>query len=260
MEKNGALSPTTSESYEIKTEAENPSEDRLVFINNLPIDVSEEEIEEIYSRCGPLDSIQLFNLRPDLDPGPITNKQLRERRRDKKLRNNNSQSLQRPRTPVYGILRFQTDEGYRVATSQELCIFGCVIRRHPVLSIRPRDMDTLYVEKIPTDLYSVDLEHKLVQLLQPHHIHIALDGMKGPGLNGREINVNGHHQEYSKPSSCQVKFPNFETASQAYRWISHGLTPKIGDVRSDENNKPFEVHWFRTPSNSMGYWTRDLSF
>ncbi|KAL3789445.1 hypothetical protein ACHAW5_009689 [Stephanodiscus triporus] len=260
MEKSGDLSPTSSESYEIKTEAESPSEDRLVFINNLPIDVSEEEIEEIYSRCGPLDSIQLFNLRPDLDPGPITNKQLRERRRDKKLRKNNSQSLQRPRTPVYGILRFQTDEGYRVATSQELCIFGCVIRRHPVLSIRPRDMDTLYVEKIPTDLYSIDLEHKLAQLLQPHHIHIALDDMNVPRLNGSEINVNGNHQEYSKPSSCQVKFPNFETASEAYRWISHGMIPKIGDVRSDENNKPFEVHWFRTPSNSMGYWTRDLGF
>ncbi|KAL3811709.1 hypothetical protein ACHAXA_004075 [Cyclostephanos tholiformis] len=233
-----------------RTETNVLSEDRLIFINNLPIDVSEEEIDEIYSRCGPLDSIQLFNLRPDLDPGPMTNKQQRERRLNKKLRNKNSFAKEesphhRPRSPVYGILRFLTDEGYRIATSQELCIFGCVIRRHPVLSIKPHDMDTLYLENIPTDMHSIDLENKLARSLRPHRVHIMLDGLKGVGRN-----VN---QEYSKPSSCQVKFSDFHTALQAYRWISDGMI-------LDENNASIAVHWFRTPSNSIDYWTRNLGF
>lgn len=43
------------------TENELELEEKIVFINNLPIDITEDEVDEIYSRCGPLDSIQLFN-------------------------------------------------------------------------------------------------------------------------------------------------------------------------------------------------------
>ena len=102
MEENGApSSPDAGKSQELEKEAKLPSEERLVFINNLPIDVSEEEIDEVYSRCGPLDSIRLFNLRPDLDPGPILTIECKERCRSKKLRNENGESPHhRPRTPV----------------------------------------------------------------------------------------------------------------------------------------------------------------
>jgi RNA recognition motif-containing protein len=71
MEENGASSPDTSESHKVKMETNVLSDDRVVFVNNLPIIVGEEEIDEIYSRCGPLDWIQLFNFQPNLDPGPI---------------------------------------------------------------------------------------------------------------------------------------------------------------------------------------------
>lgn len=267
IEENCALSLVASESHALTAEEKATSENRLVFLNNLPIDITEEEIDEIYSRCGQLDSIELFNLRPDLDPGPISNKQIRELRRNKKLRNKNTfkngESLHhRPRTPVYGILRFKTDEGYQVATSQDLCIFGCVIRRHPVLSIRPTDMDTLYLEHIPSNLHSIDLENMLAQLLLPRHIHIMLDGWKGVGLNVSRSNLNGDHQEYSKPSGCQVKFPDFRTAFHAYHWIKDGMITdeNIRNLKSDATKEALQVHWFRTPSNSMDYWTRDLGF
>jgi hypothetical protein len=257
INKSDVLSPNESD---LMTKEENATaeEDRLVFINNLPIDITEEEIDEIYSRCGPLDSIELFNLRPDLDPGPLTSKRLRELCRNKKLRNKNSfqngNSMQhRPRTPVYGILRFKTEEGYKVATNPDLCIFGCVIRRHPVLSIKPKAMDTLYLENIPTYLQSISLEQKLAQLLQPHNLHVMLDGMKGVGL-----------QEYSKPSSCQVKFPDFQTANHAYHCMKEGIvtdnTSGSDETGDEKNNEDFQVHWFRTPSNSLDYWTRDLGF
>lgn len=252
------LSPNTSKSDLMTKEDNATSEDRLVFINNLPIDITEEEIDEIYSRCGLLDSIELFNLRPDLDPGTLTSKRLRELRKNKKLRNKNSfhnsdSSQHRPRTPVYGILRFKTEEGYKVASNPDLCIFGCVIRRHPVLSIKSKAMDTLYLENIPTHLQSINLEQKLALLLEPHDVHVMVDGIKGVGL-----------QEYSKPSSCQVKFPDFQTANHAYHWINEGIgtdnTSGSDETGDEKNNENFQVHWFRTPSNSLDYWTRDLGF
>lgn len=272
-EKDESSASDTESSSQTTTIAEAESEERVIFINNLPIDTTVEEIDQIYSRCGPLESIQLFNLRPDLDPGPLSKKQLQERRRKNKLRNKNLfQSYsefqrQRPRTPVYGMLRFKSAEGYRVATSPELCIFGAVIRRHPVLSIKHQDITTLYLEQIPTNLFSMDVEYKLAQLLHPQKVHIMLDGMKGVGKNGSGSgdSVNGDYQEYSKPSSCEVKFDDFHTASQVYQWIREGgdgddEVKKTGNSVTFMGGEDCQVQWFRTPENSMGYWTRELNF
>lgn len=245
-----------------KLEIQDASDERIVFLNNLPIDTNEEEIDAIYSRCGNLDSIQLFNLRPDLDPGPLSTKQLKDRIRMKKLmrRKNTYASLSRPRTPVYARLRFQTDAGYRVATSQELCIFGCVIRRHPVLSIKSDDVTTIYLEQIPQHLFSIDVENMLGELLHPHKFSLMLDGTQGLGLNGYRKNTDGKHQEYSRPSSCQVRFVDYHTAAQAYQWIREERRAFCMNGNKFADDGVVQVHWFQTPSNSMEYWTRDLSF
>jgi hypothetical protein len=141
-------------------------------------------------------------------------------------------------------------------------ILGCVICRHPTML---GEMDTLYVEKIPTDMLSIDLENKLARLLEPHRVHIMLNVIKGVGRNGRENGINVLHQENSKPSSCQVNFENFHTAWQAYRWINDGINDGVNDGIKDgtipnEHNGSFEVHWFRTPSDSMDYWKKKLGF
>ena len=244
--------------------AEADLEEKLLFINNLPIDTSEQEIDQIYSRCGPLESIQLFNLRPDLDPGPLTAKEVSERRRKNRVRNKDlfvtysEYRRNRPRTPVYGMLRFRSAEGYRAATVPELCIFGCVIRRHPVLSIQPRLMKTLYLEGLPQNLRAIDVELRLAQLLHPRELHITLDGMSGVGAGEGER----ERQDYSVPVSCEIKFEEYQTASQIYRCITdrgdgggeiRHTAPFVGDGEC-------QVHWFQTPQNSMGYWTRDLIF
>ena len=255
---------TVSDTDEERDNTDAELEERIVFINNLPIDTTESEIDQIYSRCGALESIQLYNLRPELDPGPLSQKEQKERRR-RKVRNrnlylsHNEFQRQRPRTPVYGMLRFKDAKGYKVATSPELCIFGTVIKRHPVLSIKHSDMNTLYLEQTPEDLYSMQLEYKLAQLLHPHNVHIMTDGMNGVGKNGS----NEDDQEYSKPASCQVKFEDFHTAYQAYQWIRQGVDGN--EVEDSDNRATFvgdecQVHWFQTPHNSMEYWTRELSF
>mmetsp|Transcript_35059 Transcript_35059/g.59535 ORF Transcript_35059/g.59535 Transcript_35059/m.59535 type:complete len:259 (+) Transcript_35059:2-778(+) len=251
---------------------ESELEERIVFINNLPIDTTEEEIDQIYSRCGPLDSVQLFNLRPDLDPGPLSKKQLEDRRRQNKLRNKNVYPTlnefrkQRPRTPVYGMLRFDTAEGYKIATSPELCIFGCVIRRHPVLTIKHTGITNLYLEQIPQNICSMDVEYKLAKLLHPHTIAVSLDGMRGLGRNRSGIGEsldNGEYQEYSKPSSCRVKFEDFRTAYQTFQWMREGddgESETTGNIAAFIGGEECRVQWFPTPENSMGYWTRELNF
>lgn len=246
-------------------EENDAKDDKIVFLNNLPIDTSEGEIDSIYSRCGQLESIQLFNLRPDLDPGPLTTVQMKEQIRMKKImrkKNTYAAAQGRPRTPVYAILRFKTDAGYQMATSQELCIFGCVIRRHPVLSIKSHDVNTLHLEQIPPHLFSIDVENRLGELLYPHKFSLMLDGTQGLGLDGCIKNSDANHQEYSRPSSCQIRFADHRAAAQAYQWIREEGKKffKNSSNGVDEINGSFEVHWFQTPSNSMDYWTRDLSF
>jgi RNA recognition motif-containing protein len=248
-------------------------EQRIVFINNLPIDAKEEEIDQIYSRCGPLESVQLFNLRPDLDPGPLSKKQLEERKRKQRINNApgadtyamyQRQINQRPRSPVYAILKFQTAEGFNLATCSDMSLFGCVIRRHPVMSIKPRDMKTLYVENIPPNLYSIEVEYKLARLLHPHKVYVMLDGMKGVGRGCQESNngVADEYQEYAEPSSCEVKFEDFRSANDAYNWMrgegadGEPLTPSASFMGSDD----CQVHWFRTPADATRYWTRELNF
>jgi RNA recognition motif-containing protein len=248
------------------SEKEAEMEERIVFINNLPIDTTQEEVDQIYSRCGPLDSIQLFNLRPDLDPGPLNKKQLEERKRKQRLSNPDTyatyqqQSRQRPRTPVYGILTFQTTEGFNIATGPEMSLFGCVIRRHPVMSIKPSAMKTLYLENIPQNLLSIELEYKLARLLHPHQMHVMQDGMRGVSNGGHQFSVSIDHEEYSEPSSCEVKFEDFHTANAAYQWMKGESSTGDKPYATFMNCDDCEVHWFRTPADKMKYWTRELNF
>jgi len=227
---------------------ESDLEQRLVFVNNLPIDTTEEEIDQIYSRCGALDTIKLFNLRPDLDPGPLTKAQLAERRRNSRMKNKYSNELQ----------TFKDAEGFKTATGPELSIFGCVIRRHPVMSIKPRDMTTLYIENIPQNLYSMDVEYKLARCLHPHQVYVMLDGMKGVGKDVEK----GSNQDYSEPASCEVKFEDFRTAMQAYNWIRAGADGTVGEGSNVSlmGGEDCHLHWFRTPHDGMKYWTRELNF
>ena len=253
------------ESTQVVDDDELEAEEKLVFIDNLPIDTSIEEIDEIYSRCGPLASINLFNLRPDLDPGPLTRAQKEERRLAKKRSKDrvvDFSSNSRPRTPVYGLLRFHTAEGYRVATDQSLLVLGMNIRRHPVLSLRPRRMKTLYIEQIPQDLHHITVEYNLARLLHDNKIYIGLDGMEGVRNRGATSRINGGGHQflgYSFPSSSQIKFEDFKTAWRAYDL----LRGAIGDngrnnVSIFEKGRECQVHWMKTPADADGYWSRDI--
>ena len=85
-----------------------------------------------------------------------------------------------------------------------------------------------------------------------------------------DTDMSGDHQEYSRPTSCEVKFSDFHTALQAYKWFAQSgkELDEEGDtneMKGGDNNvasigEDCQVHWFRTPKNSMDYWIRDAGF
>ena len=226
--------------------------DRTIFIDCLPIDVSVEELEELYSRCGPIDSVRLFNMRPDLDPGPPTPIERMKLKKKQRRAGGNKQKEDRKRSPVYAKIVFKSEEGYKAASRDELRIFGMVIRRHPARTIRAKDATTLYLENVPPGLYSLDVETKLSRALHPD-VYIGLD----VGQN-----------DYWRPASCEIRFPSFETALHAFNQIEkidmNSETAPFdvgGDKDADTMPEPeCAIHWMPTPDDASFYYTRQTNF
>ena len=230
--------------------------DRTIFVDCLPIDTSVEEIREIYSRCGPIQSLRVFNLRPDLDPGPPTPLQRMKLRKKHRRAGGNKLKKDRKRSPIYAKIIFATKEGYEAASRDELRIFGMVIRRHPARSIPAKDATTLYLENVPRGLYALDVETKLSRTLHPD-IYIGLD----VGQN-----------DYWRPASCEIRFPSFETALHAFAEIEKiDMSSETAPIETDDkidDNEDFErlpgpqcaIHWMPTTDDASFFYTRVANF
>lgn len=209
---------------------------RMVFLDNLPIDITEENIHTLYSRCGTIESIQIFNQRLDLDPGPLNQKQLSLRR--KRQIENLSRlytKWQRPRTPVYALVAFADPEGYRLAVDDALRIFGMLIHKHPVRSIRSSDMTSLYLEDLPDDIVVGDIEAFLNEHFHTYQVTLSSRGFHPSTLVG----------------SCHLHFTSFEDAFAAYHQLQETLQEHFVGV---------SVQWMQTPPTARDWWTRELSF
>jgi hypothetical protein len=117
---------------------------KSVFVDNLPIDITVEELELMYGRCGALDRIEIFNQRPDLDPGPLSRADLAIRARE--MRGHMKKKTMS--SPVHARLLFQEKEGSGLAMGGNLSIFGMVIRRHPCRTHLPTAMTRLFLQDI----------------------------------------------------------------------------------------------------------------
>lgn len=205
-----------------------------VFLDNLPIDATEDEIRHLYSRCGPVKSVQIYNKRPDLDPGPLTVSQAEQRRR-KALKTMSSKTTQwqRPRTPVYGLVEFVHQEGYQRAIDDTLRIFGMLIRRHPVRSMPAARLTCLYLENLTRGELCLELGDELEHIMK---MQVSLEpGQKSDVLVG----------------SCEITFPSFEVAWEAYSNLQ-----SLSCVREGEG----QVNWFRAPKDAQKWWTRERGF
>ena len=218
----------------------------LVLLENLPIDVTEEELEKWYSRCGDIKSISIHNQRLDLDPGPLSPEEIRERRRKGAQRIGR---WTRPRSPVYGLIQFSDESGYAKATQPGLSVFGMIAKRHDIRTIPSHTrLHTLYIEQLhdplsqpalyqqqplslSTSLHVNDVEGHLQQLLDPVWITLT-SGQDGIGAIG----------------SCEVKFSSFEMSWWAYERLC------------TQTNLFCHVHWLPSPENSEEWWKREVGF
>ena len=238
------ISPTSKDSLD--TAIIPPPAHTTVFLENLPIDMTELRLTELYSRCGDIASVQIFNQRPDLDPGPLSALQIRERRRQhvRSISMRRKRRWNPPRSPVYGLITFENEQGYGRCINDTLRIFGMLVEKHPVRSIKASDMKKLFIESIPVgELTSADFETMLCHVLQPNiSLNSDFAGMS-----------SSSHQRRKSIHSCEIKFPSFEIAFQCY----HKLMLDLDLIRNVDD---CAVQWMRTPRDAELWWTRKRGF
>ena len=209
---------------------------RLVFIDNLPVDISEKKLLDAYSRCGPIEKIEVYQQRPDLDPG----RKLEDSKKKIRKPSMGRRTWQRPRTPVYASILYRDEAGAQKATGDPLRIFGMVIDRHLIRSHRASDMTKLFLEDISPKHDVSSIEYQLSHILHPN-LYVCLDIERG-----RQKPTGGS-------LSCEIKFQNFEAAYWAHSKLKSELEFLIDDAECS-------VQWYRTPQDAILYWTRQLNF
>ena len=220
-----------------------PGRDRMVFVDNVPIDMTSMELNTLYSRCGPVESIQLFNQRPDLDPGRLSLSAVALNKRNH--RNNahfqKSKYYERARTPVYALITFASEEGYTACIDPNLRLFGMIIERHDVRSYQATGMTKLFIDDIPPSWSARDLEQEMTRCLDPM-LTVYLD-------------LGANSQRYG--TSCEIHFPSFDVTYLSYQ----KLLQEMNLSRDAEITSPSpSINFFRTPRDATKYWTRELGF
>ena len=241
-----------------------PNIENMIVVDNLPVDITEMELFELYSRCGAIESLKIFNYRPDLDPGPLNPKQLNERKKRQRMSRHKQPNgrWMNPRTPVYGLITFSSHEAYQNAIDSHLRIFGMVVRKHAIRSLFCSNVTTLYVENIPRGISATDLEYELSKTLKEENIYLWL---------------NRQPHGVSDVTSCEIKFQSFEIAFGCFDRVritverlvdgvaEHRVNnEQTGDgaqaVIEDDGVSRLAVNFLRTPYDAHMYWTRQKGF
>jgi hypothetical protein len=218
--------------------------DRLVVLDNLPIDMTANRLLDAYGRCGPIAGLKIFRQRPELDPGRKSTDSKKKIRSPSSTRR---KKWERPRSPVYAVILYEEVEGATKALADPLRIFGMVLDKHLIRSHRPRSITTLFLEDIPSTHHDVaSIEYELSQVLHPD-LYVCLDTRDGVDWtrSSRSAAVD--------PLNCVIQFPCFE----AVYWAYWKLSLELELLREDEN---CSLQWMETPKDAMLYWTRQLNF
>jgi hypothetical protein len=215
--------------------------DRLVFLDNLPIDISQNALMTAYSRCGDIEDIKIYHRREDLDPGRRADDGQKKIRRPS---NASRRSWERPRTPLYATILYRDRAGAQKATLDPLRIFGMVVDHHLIRSYRASDMKRLYLENMSATLDVSAIEYELSQILYPK-LYVCLD-------------IERRRQTRRvRQADAVIQFPDFESA----HWAHTRLLEELSRLSKNDNNDVHTaIHWMPTPRDAMLYWTRQLNF
>lgn len=207
---------------------EDPNLSRMVFLDNLPIDITEERLETLYSRCGAVNSVQIFQRRPELNPGPLSPAIFAKKRKQQVNKNYQKANFVRTKSPVYGLVDFADSEGFRRATDESLRLFGMIIDYHDVRSIPATEVKTLFLEDFSAKIRCKELERTYGPLLHDDWI-ICLQ----PGQS-----------RLAKLQSAEFVFPSFTDAYRAYQTLLAASSNKA------------KIQWMRTQADAEDWWTR----
>lgn len=266
------------------------SPSRKICMDNLPIDVTESEIREAVSFFGPAADVTIYNQRPDLDPGEDNVPKLRPRKAGYWA--NTLDKEVRKETPVYAFVEFEEDGGessiYRLGPistyttrrravlipvfisnavncsvaaleksyTDNVRIFGVVIRQHCSSVSVVEELDTLYLEipaneegaeepsLLPRDDSSSSPPHRGVE----HSLEIEMRLRDVMGTDIFIVMGLGEH-EWATPTTVEVKLPSHEVAS----WAK-------GRIEESEECRGagYKVNWFRTRPDAMKHWKREV--
>jgi hypothetical protein len=146
------------------------------------------------------------------------------------------------------MVTFDAPQGYETCASDALRIFGVVIHRHPVRSIRASDMKKLYLDGIgcsnstasadgrDTGIPCQDLEYQLREHLSPE-LFVCLES---------------NQYNRSMVGSCEIRFQSFETAMEGFA--------KLHDFSLVREDPGCSVQWMRAPKDALDWWTRKRGF
>jgi len=214
-----------------------PVKTHTIFLDNLPIDISIEELKTAYSRIGPVSSVQIYNQRLDLDPGPLSTLFIKEKRQKERFSSKKRNSV--PRSPVYAKMDFETHEAYEKALDDHLTIFGMIIRKRAVRSLPPQlDILSLYINNIPPGYGTYTIEQRLSKILSPQ-VYVCVPKL-GKNFEG-DI------------ASCEIRFESWDTVQWTYEKLKD-------DVSSWAEDGSCFLHYMESPPDAMSYWLREVGY
>lgn len=238
-----------------------------VFLTNLPIDMTPQELYNYYRKqCGPISSIKIYNKRPELDPGPLSPKKKSSLLKKQRMSFEDS-NKRNERSPVYAMIEFSSLEGYKMATHKQLTLFGMVIQKNNIKSIpatshdnddveegskrKSSNMCTLHIENIPSGFYSLDLEYKLNQVLKPE---IVSEQEEAPDASSDEIDSSSFS---SNENEEFVGFTDFDNGSHGNTGNNSSLVNK--SVSMSQNNGDHNYFGSQTSNDDINNDSPGLS-
>ena len=234
--------------------------DCKICLDNLPIDVTEEEIRDAIGFCGEIKEVEIYNLRPELDPGSDLADTTRVKPKKKGYWSTAKAVEIQRETPVYAFVTFKDKESMNLAYTDNLRIFGLVMRKQCSSIARVKELDTLYID-IPgnaededadadegEDQYESEGEEEPKMLNPEHSLEVEMRLRDVMGTSVFICMALGEH-EWGLPSTVEIRFPNHEIA----RWAKNKIE------NSEEcQQAEYRVNWFRTRPDAMKHWRREV--
>jgi len=240
-----------------------------IFLENLPIDITEEELIDAVSFCGPVKSVSIFNQRPDLDPLNKDNPKMVTRKALDKVKK------RKPKTPgfysdrkefaitkispVYAMIDFEDESAVEIATQDNIRIFGLVIDKHSTTVNLAADYTTLYLEIPANVMPDSPLREPNLSLSTPQEYALELE-MKLREMIGDSMYICMAlgENEWAYPDTCEINFPSHELAMMAKDKIEAGMKDEM--FKPAEEEAAYKFNLVRTRLDAIHHWRREVKY